>query len=817
MYKMLRSKAGLFAGGVVVPVLLVMFLLPGVSGSIFSTGGFMPHAHCYLNDPRVVWLHVLSDISIGAAYVAISSMLGYLVFKARHDIPFQWMFLAFGLFIISCGMTHFMEVWTVWRPTYWLSGDIKMVTAVASVATAVALPPLIPKIFALIQTAKASEERKIKLESAHREMEQMNKELRKLDELKSQFFANVSHELRTPLALILGPTEKLLSDHDLKGDQKRDLEVVSRNARLLLKHVNDLLDASKLDAGRMGIRYAEVDLTKLCRLTASHFEILARDRHIAFVVETAPELSAQVDAEKLERIWINLLANAFKFTPDRGRIRMAVRAGNGEVMTEVSDSGPGVPIESRAIIFERFRQADGASTRQFGGTGLGLSITKDFVEMHRGTIEVGDAAEGGALFTVRLPVRAPAGVMVESRTGASEMAPELIRPELEGLRPNVARRAPVPGPPLSESRIPTVLVVEDNLEMNEFICETLEGQFCTASAAEGYEGLSKARAIRPDLILTDVMMPGMSGDQLVEALRADNSFEGVPILVVTAKADDELRNRLLREGAQDCLTKPFSADELRARVRNLILARLSRIALQKANEELEAFSYSISHDMRGPLRAMHGYAEIVLSECGQQLSQDGNDLLQRIMNASRRMDTLIRDVLSYSRVARGDIRLGTVDADKLVQEIVGQDPALQPPKAEVSVQSPLGRVKAHEAMLSQCLTNLLGNAVKFVPANAQPRVRVWSERVDSEVRIWVEDNGIGIPERDCERIFDMLVQVHGSVEYEGTGIGLAIVRKAMERMGGSVGVQSEEGRGSRFWLKLPGAEDGEPAVRVERA
>src|SRR3989441_5733048 len=241
---------------------------------IFTSGGFMPHGHCYLWRPGLVWLHVVSDSLIGLAYVAISVTLAYLVSRIRN-IPFNWMFLGFGLFIVACGGTHFMEVWTLWQPRYWLSGDIKLITAAASLTTAFALPPLIPKVLAMIQDAKLSKERKQQLELANRELETLNARLKELDELKMQFFANVSHELRTPLTLVLGPTEKILAAGGLTEEQRRGLEVVDHNARTLLKHVTDLLDA-----GKRTVNFLALDLEYLLPSTAAIFEYLWQERRI---------------------------------------------------------------------------------------------------------------------------------------------------------------------------------------------------------------------------------------------------------------------------------------------------------------------------------------------------------------------------------------------------------------------------------------------------------------------------------------------------------------------------------------------------------
>ena len=163
---------------------------------------------------------------------------------------------------------------------------------------------------------------------------------------------------------------------------------------------------------------------------------------------------------------------------------------------------------------------------------------------------------------------------------------------------------------------------------------------------------------------------------------------------------------------------------------------------------------------------------------------------------------MIRDVLTYSRVAREKIELRTIDVEQLMRQIIDERPDLQPPRAEIEIAAPLQPVRGHEAYLSQCITNLLDNAVKFVPPNQQPRVRIWSETNDGQVRIWFEDNGIGIPKEAQERVFGLFQRMHPEKEFPGTGVGLTIVRKAVERMGGQAGVESEPGHGSRFWLQL---------------
>ena len=229
--------------------------------------------------------------------------------------------------------------------------------------------------------------------------------------------------------------------------------------------------------------------------------------------------------------------------------------------------------------------------------------------------------------------------------------------------------------------------------------------------------------------------------------------------------------------------------------------------LRETIAQLEAFSYSISHDMRGPLRAMQQYSQILLEDYQSELKPDAMEFLARIARGAHRLDRLIQDVLTYSRVARVAMPIVTVDLDKLVRDIVQQYPAFQPPESDVQVVKPLPRVLGNEASLTQCISNLIANAVKFVKPGERPVVRVYPGNVNGSVQICFSDNGIGIAPEDQERIFNIFERIHHDREYDGTGIGLAIVKKTVERMGGDVGVESRVGQGSTFWIKLQPAKE----------
>jgi signal transduction histidine kinase len=244
----------------------------------------------------------------------------------------------------------------------------------------------------------------------------------------------------------------------------------------------------------------------------------------------------------------------------------------------------------------------------------------------------------------------------------------------------------------------------------------------------------------------------------------------------------------------------YAHDQLEQRVAE----RTAR--LRETVADLEAFSYSLSHDMRAPLRAMQGYAHLLNRSFADQLGSQGKEYLDRIMAGAERLDNLIQDVLTFSRVARAPLEASTVDLDALLERVVAEYPALREPGVELQIDTPLLPVRGHEVFLTQCVSNLLTNAVKFTRPGERPHVRVSTRPSAAGVRLYVEDQGIGIAPEDQHRIFGIFQRVHSHEQYEGTGIGLAIVQKAVERMGGTVGVESVPGQGSRFWLQLPGAE-----------
>lgn len=243
--------------------------------------------------------------------------------------------------------------------------------------------------------------------------------------------------------------------------------------------------------------------------------------------------------------------------------------------------------------------------------------------------------------------------------------------------------------------------------------------------------------------------------------------------------------------------------EVNAQLENRVRERTEE--LRQTISELEAFSYTVSHDLRAPLRAIYGYADALSEELSERITPEERHQLARIGQAAHRLDAMIRDVLRYSRIARTDVSLHPVKLEHIVREVLAQNAALQGVSDHIEIATPLLAVIGNEALLSQCLSNLLLNAVKFVAPGVTPQVRVRTQRRDKMIRLWIEDNGIGIAPQDVGRLFGMFERIHPESKFEGSGVGLAIVKRAAMRMGGQVGVDSEPDRGSSFWIDLPAA------------
>jgi signal transduction histidine kinase len=542
------------AMAIALPLLALLVFTPRAITDVWQSAGFMPHAHCYLWQPDLMALHAIADSLIGVAYVAISCTLALIVYRARQGIPFHWMVLAFGTFIVACGATHFMEVWTLWHPAYWLAGDVKVITAVASVGTAIALPFLVPRIFQLIEADTLAEHRGAELLERDRILERERRartQAEQADRAKDQFLATISHELRTPLSPILAWVQMLRGELLTPPQRMRALEVIERSARTQAQLIEDLLDLSRIAEGKMRLHVQPVSLPDVVRRAIETVSAAADAKGVriqAVLDDGVGPVSG--DPDRLQQVAWNLLSNAVKFTPRGGHVQVVVERVNSHLELAVADSGRGLPAEQLPHLFERFWQSDSSSTREHGGLGLGLAIVRHLVELHGGSVHAESTGpDQGSTFTVKLPL------MPMQRLAGEEVR---RHPAAAGDRPT----------PLSELQGVRVLLVDDDPDSNEAVRVMLD--HCGAevrvagSATKALEILSRWV---PDVLITDIGMPGEDGYALVERMRAlEGRVATLPAIALTAYASVEDRVRLLSNGFQMHIVKPADPSELTAAI-----------------------------------------------------------------------------------------------------------------------------------------------------------------------------------------------------------------------------------------------------------
>ncbi len=419
-----------------------------------------------------------------------------------------------------------------------------------------------------------------------REQERQRREmLEQLDHAKTQFFANVSHEFRTPLTLMLGTLEDLISKKNsgLQETHLVQIEVARRNSLRLLKLVNSLLDFSRIEAGRAKAVFEPTDLSTYTADLASTFRSAIESAGLRLVVDCAPLPSpVYVDREMWEKIVFNLLSNAFKFTFD-GEITVRLRTTNENVEFSVCDTGIGISGQELPHVFERFHRVDAAQGRTHEGTGIGLALVEEFAKLHDGTVTVESLPQHGSTFTVSFPLkndhasrRSDGAVRkrISAAARAEAFTEEMLRWLPEDASGIAARNTSAlstqdpdkPVPP----RAGRILLAEDNADMRDYLRRILADDYHVHAVVRGEQALLAAETMVPDLVLTDVMMPGMDGFTLLRKLRSNSATSAVPVIMLSARAGEESRIEGIESGADDYLTKPFSARELRARVKTQI-------------------------------------------------------------------------------------------------------------------------------------------------------------------------------------------------------------------------------------------------------
>lgn len=705
------------------------------------------------------------------------------------------------------------------------------------------------------RTQREQLDNRVKLEVASETLARAHQDLQRLDAFKSRFFANVTHELKTPLALILSPLELMIEGHfgALTEPQRATLRSVYLSGARLLRLIGDLLDLSRLEESRLRLRVQPQDVAQWLRSLVAEVAPLTDRKRIELRFETdAERAEVWCDLDRLERVFINLMSNAAKHTPEGGRITVALADTGQEVRISVEDTGAGFPPELAERLFERFFQVDSETAQNRytqGGTGIGLALARELVELHGGTITASSAPGRGATFTVtlrkgraHLPAesveRRARAETVPSERRAGEATPDwtaqfAARDEFRLLDVfDATERRVVERDEDEDARGRTVLVVEDTPEVVKLIHTVLRQHFRVLTAPNGARGLELALKHVPDVVVTDLMMPEMDGFELTRQLRLDARTRHVPVLMLTARGELGDRLEAVDSGVTQHLSKPFNTRELLATVQKLAKASedTAERVLTQNMDSLETITGGLAHEINNPLNYVRNAFTRVRLDVIEAFKlalpgADGDAARARVATLEARTMRMFETAQSglvrigdtvalmrrysregFARVPSAyDVFAGARDVSGLVASSTGR------PVELVLELDGEAYVECVAEELHQAISNLVQNAIEAV-ADDTGRVVVRGDLLDDAVLITVRDNGPGIAPEDRARIFTPFFS--RKAPGKGMGLGLTIVWRVAHALGGTVTVESEPGQGASFQLRLPRAARTTPVNRA---
>ena len=670
----------------------------------------------------------------------------------------------------------------------------------------------------------------MRLEQTKASLEAAHNQLKQLDSFKSELFANITHEFKTPLAMVLAPLELMLQGEmgELTATQQSTFQSMFRSGLKLLKMIGDLLDLSKLEDSKLRLKIAENDLCDYLRGLVAQVEPLASRKNITVKLELDVEKSlVYCDLERMERVFLNLLSNATKFTPPGGHIAVRLREQGKTTLVTVQDDGPGFPPEKAERIFERFYQVDMGGTRKYGGTGIGLALAKEIIELHGGRIWA--ESGGGAKFTVELlrdrehfplevldrrgaPRSLPGGNRGGDR-GLMDFAVQMsARDEYRLLDIAEATERRVTMRDSDEHLRPHIaLVVDDTPDIIRLVHTSLRSHFKVISADDGLKGLELAMKERPSLIVTDLMMPGIDGLELTRRLRADPTTSHIPILMLTAKGDLGDRVIGLETGVSAYVAKPFSPRELLTQARALVKAQANTadLVLTQRMDSLEIVAGGLAHEINNPLN----YLKNALARIRIDAQNIVDGKVDDMPKTTRRMTELFDIAESGIKRISGTVELmssyGKAGFSRQLRahnvfEAARETVALVLPATGRAVRVELdfsgdGFIDCVPEELNQVISNLVQNAIEASPdVSGLVSVRGYIDEEDKLV-LSVKDNGPGVKPEDAARIFTPFFTTKGPGR--GMGMGLTIAWRVVQALGGNL--QVLPGPGAEFVMRVP--------------
>ncbi len=764
--------------------------------------------------------------------------------------------------------------------------------------------------FASVMSASVLDQIRLRNFAHRKELEEARDELRQLDEAKSRFTANVHHELRTPLTLMLAPLDSMLAGDfgEVPEGQRGYLSMMRKHALRLLKLINNLLDHARIESGQMELHRRPLEIGRLASEIVESARAMAERKGVDLAVECSPGLpTVNADPEAVEKVLVNLIGNALKFTDPGGRIAVQAAASTGGeeesgVLLTVADTGVGLAPEQLERVFDRFAQVDGSATRRHEGTGIGLSLVRELAVLHGGRAWASSDGPGrGSQFRVFLPigredadveevVRGDDGRGISLRQSFDALAGEYAEnggetlgalagmprsrdsthdarcqgaelertvERFEGHRASFAEDGAT-----AVAWLPDVVVADDNEDLRRLLVHLLGAEFSVRAARNGREALSLIRARPPALVVTDVMMPEMSGTELCEAIKSDPLLAGVPVMLVTSKAEREMKIQGLELGADDYVTKPFHPRELLARARSLVRLRTlqeelaeQNAALDRALQHLRAtevqliqaerlaavgeLAAGVAHEVNNPvnfalnsLRALQETVKQVRefatratriewdetaktsdhiaelraleSEIGiEEVASTLDELVSIVIEGLERTSRLVADLRDFGDPGEREPVLVDV-AGALLSTLAMVGPLLGNSRVRLEHEIPpeLPAVLGDAGALKQLFLNLLKNAAEALEESGGTiQVAATGPPDGREVQVTVADDGPGMEPAIVERIFEPFFTTKPAGR--GTGLGLSICRRIAEAHHGALEVSSAPGSGTTFTLRLP--------------
>lgn len=658
------------------------------------------------------------------------------------------------------------------------------------------------------------------------------KALAEIDHAKTQFFANVSHEFRTPLALMLGPVEAVLSTgpQELSDENREQIRIVRRNSLRLLKLVNSLLDFSRIEAGRAQAIFESTDLSTLTAELAGNFRSAIESAGMELIVDVASVgVDVYVDREMWEKIVLNLISNAYKFTM-KGRIEVHLRAQDGTIRLDVVDTGAGIPHDQVAHVFERFHRVEGAERRTHEGSGIGLTLVDEFARLHGGRAYVQSELGAGSRFTVEIArgtrhldadrIRSPREDK-QRESGRQAYTEEALRWKLPTSSEGNTRNGTGSNGSVedaSRSRRFRVLLAEDNADMQDYILRVIGDEYDVRRVGDGQEALEAIASERPDLLLSDVMMPRMDGITLVQKIRSNPETQALPIILLSARAGEEAKAEGIELGADDYLVKPFSPRELKARVRtHLELQALraeitghlefSRVAgALRESEKLAVvgrLASSIAHEVNNPLEAV---TNLIYLASG---AEDQAELKEYLETAQQELQRVSKITMQTLRFHRQSTKPEVAELTEIAETVITLF-AARFVNGRIAMERQFrssGRITCRAADLRQVLVNLIQNALDATPSGGRVVLRVKDQTDwrtgENAVRLTVADTGSGMSDDVRARIFEPFFTTKEST---GTGLGLWVSAEILKNHGATVRVRSKNTgavKGTAFSIVFP--------------